>query len=294
MKSIFDKKLHYYQKKTTCLIKKEVNEIKINNRLINAIKYSLQNQGKCIRPSFVYSIGAALGLKEEKLDSAAVALELIHTYSLIHDDLPAMDNDTLRRGVNTVHVEFDEATAILAGDAIQALGFEIISRPNPHLNAQQQIKMISILAIRCGLKGICSGQSLDMENAHDANLAHVKNTHQLKTAALFECAAELACIAADANKTTTENFKAFASKIGLAFQIKDDILDLEKNAHNLGKNEKSDIKNNKNTYPKVIGKEQSAIILNQLMQEANLILETINPKDNFVAQIAKFIINRNK
>lgn len=296
MKSNFNEKINYYQNKINSLVQVELNNIKINNQLIKAIKYSLQNPGKCIRPALVYSTGTVLGLPETALNPIALALELIHSYSLIHDDLPAMDDDKIRRGLNTVHVEFDEATAILAGDAIQTLAFEILARPNPHLTPDKQIKIIEKLAGSAGMHGICSGQALDIENKiiKANSLEAIEQIYKLKTGALIECAINMTCVAAAADAIITKKLNDFAAIIGLAFQIQDDIIETQEQSNILGKSNSSDIRNKKNTYPKAIGLQASIVKTQQLLEEANAILQEISLDTSFLREITKFIINRNK
>lgn len=294
MAPVFNEKLEFYQNRIKILTEAELNQINKTNRLIESVKYSLSNQGKCIRPALLYEIGTSLNASLEQLDAAALAIELIHTYSLIHDDLPSMDNDNLRRGRNTLHIEFDEATAILAGDSILTLVFEILSRTNQHLKPETQIKLITTTAQRIGYQGMCSGQSLDLNPPANINIKHLKQSHRLKTSYLIMCAAELACIISGASSATTKKVIDFADKIGLAFQIQDDILDLQDNAKQIGKDGLSDIKNNRNTYPKVIGLEQSTALAKKYILEASEIIKEINLNTDFTQQLLEFIIYRTK
>ena len=294
MATVFNEKLKFYKNRIKVLIETELSKINKTNRLIESVKYSLNNQGKCIRSALLYEIGSSLNASLEQLDVAAVAIELIHTYSLIHDDLPSMDNDTIRRGQNTLHIEFDEATAILAGDSILTLVFEILSRTNQHLKPETQIKLINTTAQRIGYQGMCSGQSLDLHPPANIDIKYLKQSHRLKTSYLIICAAELACIIGGASSEKTKHIIDFADKIGLAFQIQDDILDLQANTKQIGKDSCSDIKNNRNTYPKVIGLEQSTALAQKYILEANQIIKEINLNTDFTQQLLEFIIHRTR
>ncbi len=207
-----------------------------SERLHAAMQYSSLAGGKRIRALFIYATGHAFQIKPECLDAAALAVELVHTYSLIHDDLPAMDNDDLRRGKPTCHKAFDEASAILAGDALQTLAFEQLSKSNPHLTSTQQLRMIEILTHAIGVQGMASGQALDLETlGKNIDLALLQQIHQLKTGALICACIQLALAAGDVNATEAKHMQHFAEKIGLAFQVQDDLLDVIGDQNDLGK-----------------------------------------------------------
>ncbi len=259
------------------------DRIQPSTRLHQAILYALSNLGKVIRPMLVYATGTMLGASRHHLHQAAAAIELMHVYSLIHDDLPAMDNDSLRRGKPTVHCQFDEATAILAGSAIQVFGFEILSTPCAQYKPQVQLQLIQSLAHAGGLSGICLGQSLDLfaENKK-LDLQQLSRIHQYKTQSLLKCAVHFGYICSQIDDTKTcELLDSFANDIGLAYQIQDDILDIESDDQKLGKPQGSDEKKKKSTYPKIIGLAAARDLVRELHERAlsTLVNLPYNTKD---------------
>ncbi|GGZ02218.1 (2E,6E)-farnesyl diphosphate synthase [Shewanella fodinae] len=262
-------------------------------RLKAAMRYGVLLGGKRVRPFLVYSVGEMLGLKAEQLDDCAAAIECIHAYSLIHDDLPAMDNDELRRGQPTVHVAFNEATAILAGDALQTLAFELISRNDSGFNASQQLQMVQVLAKASGYLGMCGGQALDLAATdHEIPLAELTRLHRLKTGALISCAVELAVIAADIADTEKRQLMIYADAIGLAFQVQDDILDIIGSTEELGKPQGSDTRANKSTYPRLLGLEGAKATAEKLLQEALSAIGNLPYNSRLIAEFARYIIER--
>ena len=226
-----------------------------------------------MRPLLVYATGNTFGADVEALDAAAVAVELIHCYSLVHDDLPAMDNDALRRGQPTVHVAFDEATAILAGDALQSLAFEILAdAPQP---AERRVAMLAELARASGLAGMCGGQALDIAatgtQANSISIAELERLHSLKTGALLRASVRLGAIASGADAASRTALDRYADALGLAFQVRDDLLDVEGDSATLGKTAGKDSAQDKATFPALIGIDGSRARLHALatcMQEA--------------------------
>ncbi|MFM1891017.1 MAG: hypothetical protein RLZ44_94, partial [Pseudomonadota bacterium] len=221
-----------------------------------AMRYATLGDGKRIRPVLVYGAGRALGVDPARLDGAACAVELIHAYSLVHDDLPAMDDDALRRGRPTCHMAFDEATAILAGDALQTLAFQVLCRdPQPDLEPAARLAMLDTLAQASGSRGMAGGQALDIAAVgRQINLAELENLHIHKTGALIRASVRLGTLAAPA--ATAEQVKAldhYAKCIGLAFQVQDDILDVAGNTATLGKTGGKDAAADKPTYPALLG-----------------------------------------
>ena len=249
--------------------------------------------GKRIRPFLVYAVGDMLNVPLERLDACAAAIECIHAYSLIHDDLPAMDDDALRRGQPTVHIAFDEATAILAGDALQTLAFEIISQPMAQLSPKQQLAMVAALAKASGYQGMCGGQSMDL-NATDKqiDLTTLKQLHRLKTGALIRCAVALAIIAADITDTEQDLLLEFADAVGLAFQVQDDVLDIIASTEELGKPQGSDCESNKSTYPKLLGLSGAQETAESLINDALSALAKLPYNSQLIAEFARFIIER--
>lgn len=238
---------------------KQLNPLKKLNtgRLLEAIEYTLLNGGKRMRPLLVYATAESTGLDFAVADHIAAAIEMIHAYSLIHDDLPSMDDDDLRRGQATCHIKFDEATAILAADALQALAFECLSNtPCAHSTV---VKLITILSRAAGAQGMVGGQMLDLEaEGHVLQIKQLQNIHAMKTGALL-----MACVTSvtecSKNLTPLERtaYKSFAQHFGIAYQIIDDVLDITSDTETLGKPAQSDIKNSKSTYPSLLGLEQA-------------------------------------
>ena len=228
-------------------------------RLLEAMRYSTLAGGKRVRPVLVYATGVALGAPLELLDSAAAAVELIHVYSLVHDDLPAMDNDDLRRGRPTCHRAYDEATAILVGDALQARAFEVLAHAPAAISAVARLEMLRVLADAIGTRGMAGGQAIDLE-AVNRKLGEtaLERMHRQKTGALIQASVLLGAISAGAQDLAQRAaLEEFGAEIGLAFQIQDDILDVEGTTTTLGKRAGADADLVKPTYPSVLGLEKS-------------------------------------
>lgn len=262
-------------------------------RLKAAMTHGALLGGKRIRPFLVYSIGQMLNVPLTVLDNLAAAIECIHAYSLIHDDLPAMDNDSLRRGQPTVHIAFDEASAILAGDALQTLAFDIISEPIDGLMPAQQLAIVKSLAKASGYMGMCGGQAIDLSatNQHIA-LERLTELHNKKTGALICCAVEMALIAAKAPNNEYQVLMVYAGKIGLAFQVQDDILDIVASTEELGKPQGSDEQSNKSTFPKLLGLEGAKQTSQQLVDDALSELTKLPYNSQLIADFARYIIAR--
>jgi geranylgeranyl pyrophosphate synthase len=231
------------------------------NRLLDAMRYSTLAGGKRVRPVLVYSTGEALGASLELLDAAAAAVELIHVYSLVHDDLPAMDDDDLRRGRATCHRAFDEATAILTGDALQARAFEVLAQAPAAISAAARIDMLCVLADAIGTRGMAGGQAIDLaavkQSLTEDALEHM---HRQKTGALIRASVQLGAISAGLSDAPERAALAqFGAEIGLAFQIQDDILDVEGSTNTLGKRAGADADRVKPTYPSVLGLEAARV-----------------------------------
>ncbi|MCL2913297.1 (2E,6E)-farnesyl diphosphate synthase [Shewanella corallii] len=249
--------------------------------------------GKRIRPFLVYSVGTMLNVPLHKLDACAAAIECIHAYSLIHDDLPAMDDDHLRRGQPTVHIAFDEASAILAGDALQTLAFDILSQPIEGLTAQQQLKLVATLAKASGYQGMCGGQAIDLASeGKRIDLATLTRLHNKKTGALIRCAVEMALICTDASDKDSAAMLEYADAIGLAFQVQDDILDITATTEELGKPQGSDTQSDKSTFPQLLGLEGAQETAQQLVEDALSALKTLPYNSQLIADFARYIIER--
>ncbi|MEG3116080.1 farnesyl diphosphate synthase [Salinicola sp. 4072] len=258
--------------------------------LDDAMRYSVLGTGKRLRPVLVYLAGRALGADDEALDAPAAAIEMIHAYSLVHDDLPAMDDDDLRRGRPTVHRAFDEPLAILAGDALQTLAFEALaSRPHPRLGA-----LITTLAQAAGRDGMAAGQAIDLGAVGaPMDLAALQAMHQHKTGALIRAAVRLgALVAVDESDPRVAALDRYASAMGLAFQIHDDVLDVTGDTQTLGKTSGADARRDKPTYPALLGVAQAQRRARNLLDEALAALEPLGEAGQPLAALARFMIDR--
>lgn len=264
-------------------------------RLLDAMQYSLLLGGKRLRPFLVYSVGRMLGAELTDLDGPAAAIECLHTYSLIHDDLPAMDDDDLRRGKPTCHKAFDEATAILAGDALQTLAFDILAHhPYQQVDVASQLQLLRELARQSGYPGMCGGQAIDLAHTNKTmTLAALEHMHQLKTGALIQCAVKLGWLCSkDQQPEHLKALQTYASAIGLAFQVQDDILDIEGDTATLGKPQGSDLEANKVTYPALMGLEPARKKAEELVAQAQQALHTLPYDTTELAALASYVIAR--
>lgn len=261
--------------------------------LQEAMRYSLFAPGKRVRPALVFATLEALGANVHHGISSACALEMIHTYSLIHDDLPAMDDDSLRRGRPTNHVQFSEGTAILAGDALLTESFGVLTDLECGLSSEQKLNLVSVLAKHAGVNGMVGGQFLDLyfENK-PCSLEELQSIHVNKTGALLCASVQMGGICAGASKEDQQRLETFGSSIGLAFQIADDILDLTQSSQTLGKNAKSDEKKNKATYPALMGLEKSKLRANELLNTALSAIEKYGENATVLKQLAHLIVER--
>ncbi|MDR0806933.1 MAG: (2E,6E)-farnesyl diphosphate synthase [Enterobacteriaceae bacterium] len=266
--------------------------------LVDAMRYGALLGGKRLRPFLVYATGEMLGLSPENLDAPAAAIECIHAYSLIHDDLPAMDDDDLRRGQPTCHIKFGEAHAILAGDALQTLAFSILCDASmPDVNCADRLAMISELASASGAAGMCVGQALDLEaEKRRIDLQELEQIHRHKTGALIRCAIRLAALAAgEPARAALPLLDRYANAIGLAFQVQDDILDVIGATEKIGKRQGADIQHEKSTYPALLGIEGAQAKAQDLYREAMNALSELAAQSyntNSLQSLASFIIER--
>jgi geranylgeranyl pyrophosphate synthase len=266
-------------------------------QLHEAMRYASLDGGKRVRPLLVYLSGQMLGAMPATLDGPACALELIHVYSLVHDDLPAMDNDELRRGKPTCHIQFNEATAILAGDALQSLAFHILAHdPTMVDDAQQRLKMLEVLAQAAGSRGMAGGQAMDLAAegaAEKMNLLELENMHIHKTGALIRASVQLGALSQPGVEAAQmEKLDHFAKCIGLAFQIRDDILDVEGNTETLGKPQGSDQARLKTTYPALLGMDEAKRRADELHQDAIDSLAQWGDAAQPLRDLAGYIIHR--
>lgn len=261
--------------------------------LHQAMRYSVLGGGKRLRPLLVYACGEALGVAPVNLDAPACAVEMIHAYSLIHDDLPAMDNDVLRRGKPTCHVAFGEALAILAGDALQALAFEVLARAKGTSSAQR-LRQVRVLARACGSRGMAGGQAIDLAAVGKVlDERSVRRMHHYKTAALIEAAVLLGAGAAGVHKGPQyQALRRYGLKLGLAFQIQDDILDIEGETSVIGKPSGSDLRQSKPTYPAAIGLEQARATAHSLAHDAVAALAELPGNAEPLEALARFTVER--
>ena len=260
-----------------------------------AISWSLFAGGKRFRPALVLAVGKTFGAAEEKLLRGAAAIEMIHTYSLIHDDLPAMDDDDLRRGLATCHRKFGEATAILAGDVLQTLAFQAVAE-DENLSAAIRVKLISEIARAAGTPtGMVAGQQLDLEaEGRKISIANLEKIHQCKTGAMISVAARSGAIIAEAKEAETKIISNYAANLGLLFQITDDLLDATQTTEVLGKTAGKDARAQKATYVSLYGLENARRLAENIHAEACEELRKIERETSLLFEIADFILNREK
>lgn len=262
-------------------------------QLAEAMAYSLGNGGKRVRPMLVYATGAALAQEPDTaLDSVAVSLECLHAYSLVHDDLPAMDDDDLRRGQPSCHIAFDEATAILAGDALQTLAFEVLARCE-QLSADQRIALVADLAKAAGAQGMVLGQAIDLGAVDQTlDLAQLERMHQHKTGALIRASVTMAARACGASSRQLGALDDYALAIGLAFQVQDDILDVTADTHTLGKRQGADTARHKPTYVSLLGLTGAQQKARELGDRALASLNVFDESAAPLRTLARYIIER--
>lgn len=261
--------------------------------LRSAMRYSLFNGGKRVRPILVYAAGQTIDSEIDLalLDPIAAALECLHSYSLVHDDLPAMDNDDLRRGKPTCHIAYNESTAILAGDGLQAQAFEYLTLSK--LSAEIQIRLVKYLAWGAGAEGMVLGQSIDLAAVdHRLDLQQLETMHRHKTGALIRAAVAMGAVAAGANPLELEKLDRYASAIGLAFQVQDDILDVTSDTVTLGKQQGADIALNKPTYVSLLGLDQARLKARDLYQQSLAAIESFGDTAIHLRQLAAYIVGR--
>lgn len=282
-----------YQESVDSFLKQCIDAQSIDPQLQDAMLYSLFNGGKRVRPALVYIVNKMLGGSLEQADSAAAAIECIHSYSLVHDDLPAMDDDDLRRGKPTCHIAYDEPTAILVGDALQCLAFELIANDSG-LNTDTRIRLIQLLAKASGHQGMVVGQAFDLRNVgKPLTLKQLEAMHQHKTGALLKCAVLIGAVVSEqVSDQQLQHLDQYADAIGLAFQVQDDILDIEGDSSVIGKPQGSDLEKEKPTYPALLGLEGAKLKLQQLHETAISALEPFGDSADELKALADFIVQR--
>lgn len=271
-----------------------------NTPLVEAMQYGALLGGKRLRPFLVYATGKMFGVDSQTLDAPAAAVECIHAYSLMHDDLPAMDNDDLRRGLPTCHIKFGESNAILAGDALQTLAFSILSdAPMTHVSDRDRLAMVSELAQASGVAGMCGGQALDLDaEGKQVDLPTLERIHRHKTGALIRAAVRLGALSAgEKGRNALPLLDKYAQNIGLAFQVQDDILDVVGDTATLGKRQGADQQLGKSTYPALLGLEQARTKARDLIEEARQSLNELAAQSldtTALEALANYIILRDK
>ena len=260
--------------------------------LHRAMRYAVLGGGNRLRPLLVYAAAHALDEDGAQLDAAACAVELIHAYSLVHDDLPAMDDDALRRGRPTCHIVFGEAMAILAGDALQALAFELLA-DDPWIDANTGMAMLRALGRACGAEGMAGGQALDLAAiGHPLTLAELEHMHACKTGALIRASVQLGALIAGADADTLDALDRYAHAVGLAFQVRDDILDVEGESAVIGKTAGKDAAADKPTFPSIIGLDASRARLAALTDEALAAIAPLGERGKLLRELANYAAHR--
>jgi farnesyl diphosphate synthase len=263
------------------------------SRLMDAVRYATLSGGKRIRPFLVMSSAALFGVSKPFALRVAAAIEMVHCYSLIHDDLPAMDNDDLRRGLPTCHVKFDEATAILAGDALLARAFEVIAEPATHPDPRVRSDLVGDLAKAAGAEGMVGGQMLDLlAEQMPLEIAEITRLQRMKTGALIAFACEAGAVLGKASDSARHALRAYAHDLGLAFQIVDDLLDVEGNDEEVGKRTRKDQGAGKATFVSVLGVERARAQSDMLAQQAVQHLEIFSESAEPLRALASFVVNR--
>jgi farnesyl diphosphate synthase len=265
----------------------------VPTRLHEAMRYTVLGGGKRVRPLLVYASGALFGADPQALVRAACALEMVHAYSLVHDDMPCMDDDALRRGKPTVHVAYDEATALLVGDALQAQAFQVLAESDT-LPPVRLVGMLRLLAEAAGSSGMCGGQAIDLDSVGLAlTLEQLERMHQLKTGALLRASVLLgASCGKDLNEAELGSLKAYSKAVGLAFQVVDDVLDATADSATLGKTAGKDAADNKPTYVSILGLEESKALAQQLRRDAHDALAPFGEQALRLRELADLIVQR--
>jgi len=262
-------------------------------RLHQAMRYSVLDGGKRVRPLLAYAAGELVGASMARVEIAAAAVELIHAYSLVHDDMPCMDDDVLRRGKATCHVEYDEATALLVGDALQSLAFQLLAEHRLHDNANQQLQMVKLLAVASGSRGMAGGQAIDLASVgRQLTLPELENMHIHKTGALIRAAILLGAHCGHPAQAQLDKLDHFGKLIGLAFQVVDDVLDCEADTATLGKTAGKDADHGKPTYVSLLGLPGAKEMVQRLHREALESLSEFGEPARRLRELADFIVLR--
>lgn len=262
-------------------------------RLFDAMRYAALGGGKRLRPFLVLQGAGLFSVSRKSALRAAAAIELVHCYSLVHDDLPAMDDDDLRRGKPTVHKAFDEATAILAGDALLTLAFEVLAHPDTHSNSDVRCRLVAALARAAGAHGMVAGQMIDLSaEGREIDIGEITRLQRLKTGALIGFACEAGAILGQAAEGQHEALRGYAHDLGLAFQIADDLLDVEGTAEEVGKAVGKDADQGKATFVSILGPERARGQAEMLVEQAATHLTIFDQKADFLRKVARYIVER--
>ncbi len=270
-----------------------LDNVTSTENLSDAMKYTCLAGGKRIRPILVYATCDALGVELSKADNAACAVELVHCYSLAHDDLPSMDDDDVRRGKPSLHIAFDEATAILTGDALQSMAFELLAQEST-VSVTNRIRMVNELAQAIGANGMVAGQDLDFSaSGKHLNESQLANLHNRKTGALIQASLRLGALCKEeVEASVLETLKEFGEAVGLAFQVQDDILDVTENTESLGKPQGSDALKAKPTYVSILGLDAARARATELTEQAHSILDSLEFDVSLLRELASYITQR--
>jgi geranylgeranyl diphosphate synthase type II len=294
--TLLDRFMRQHRSRVDAALDRWLPKVEIQPSVLHeAMRYAVLDGGKRLRPMLVYAAGEALRAEDRVLDGPACAVELVHAYSLIHDDLPCMDNDELRRGKPTCHIAFGEATALLAGDSLQTLAFQILARDS-HMttNSSARLQMIGALAQAVGSRGMAGGQAIDLAAVgQDLNLLQLENMHIRKTGALIRASVTLGALSAlEPDDAALYCLDHYAKCVGLAFQIRDDILDVEGDTETLGKSQGADKARNKPTYPSLLGVGASRAKAMELYQEAEASLSQLDEHAEILRELARYTVER--
>ena len=264
------------------------------DRLHEAMRYAVLEGGKRVRPLLAHGAGLVTGAAPETVDRAACAVELIHAYSLVHDDMPCMDDDSLRRGKPTVHIEYDDATALLVGDALQSLAYQLLAEPGLVPDAARQLKMVEHLAVASGSRGMAGGQAIDLQSVgRSISREALEVMHIHKTGALIRAAVQLGALCGPTQDTDTlARLDQFSKRIGLLFQVVDDILDCEADTATLGKTAGKDAQNDKPTYVTLLGLEEARRFAAELEADAMAALSPLDARADMLRALASYIVRR--
>ncbi len=291
------KQREFYQERVERILE-AILPIQEPDYLSEAIRYSVLGGGKRIRAILVYATGEALKINPQLLDAPAAAIEMLHAYSLVHDDLPCMDDDDLRRGKATTHIAFDEATAVLAGDALQTAAFELLSTPKDGICAENQLKILNILANASGVNGMVKGQAIDLAavgkviTENELEVMHLNKTGALIKASVLMASYCKPSVGSKNSDLQRVKLTEYAESIGLAFQVQDDILDIQSDTETLGKQQGADIAAGKPTYPSIIGMDAAKEKLFNLHKKAIDSLNEFGDEAKLLREIADFIVKR--